>query len=76
MREHERERLAELNYKKQQESQARRPIKDLRKEEVVRTRMETSMRGKNKILIKEVPKRRMTPMMVKASSNTHLPRHS
>ena len=54
------------------ESMPRRPItlKEIKKEEVLRKRVD-STKGKTKMLIKEVPKRK-TPLMLKSNSNINI----
>lgn len=62
------------NTRRQYDSFTRRPItlKEVRKDEITRKRLDSS-KAKTKVLsIKDAPKRRMTPLMVKTSSNINM----
>lgn len=60
---------------KRQQTYIGRSNKELRKEEVLKKRTETT-KTKNKPLIKEIPKKRLTPLLTKTGSNFHLQKRS
>jgi hypothetical protein len=57
-----------LGNQRRQQAYIGRSNKELRKEEVLKKRIETT-KTKNKTLIKELPKKKLTPILVKTNSN-------
>lgn len=60
---------------KRQQAYIGRSNKELRKEEILKKRIETT-KTKNKTLIKELPKKKLIPLLTKTSSNFHLQKRS
>lgn len=74
LREHEKERAALSNLRRQQ-AYLGRSNKELRKEDLLKKRID-STKTKNKTLLKEVPKKKLTPLLLKTNSNFHLTRRA
>lgn len=60
---------------KRQQAYIGRSNKELRKEEILKKRIETT-KTKNKTLTKELPKKKLIPLLVKTSSNFHFQKRS
>ena len=73
MREKEKERIVVLNVRKQNAN--RRASKELKKDEILKKRIDHT-RSKPKVMIKDVPKKKVAPVLVKTTSNFHLKKHS
>lgn len=74
LREREKEKMQAENMKRQQ-AYVGRSNKELRKEEILKKRIETT-KTKNKTLAKELPKKKLTPILIKTNSNFHLQKRS
>lgn len=64
-----------LGSMKRQQTYIGRSNKELRKEEVLKKRIETT-KTKNKTLTKELPKKKLIPLLVKTTSNFHFQKRS
>lgn len=73
LKEKEKERAAVLNIRKH--NQNRRSSKEIKKEDVLKKRIETT-KSKTKMLIKEMPKKKVAPVLVKTVSNLNFRKHS
>ena len=62
--------MAAGSFRKQQACLGR-SNKELRKEDILKKRID-STKAKNKTVLKEVPKKKLTPLLLKANSNYHL----
>lgn len=60
---------------KRQQAYIGRSNKELRKEEVLKKRIETT-KTKNKTLTKELPKKKLIPLLLKTASNFHFQKRS
>jgi hypothetical protein len=58
---------------RRQQAYLGRSNKELRKEDILKKRIE-STKTKNKTLVKEIPKKKLTPILIKTNSNFHLKR--
>jgi hypothetical protein len=56
---------------RRQQAYLGRSNKELRKEDVLKKRID-STKAKNKTVFKEVPKKKLTPLLLKTNSNYHL----
>jgi hypothetical protein len=74
LKEKEKERMGQVAMKKQL-VQVRRSSKELKKEDVLKKRIETT-KSKTKMLIKDVPKKKVAPVLVKTTSNLNFHKHS
>jgi hypothetical protein len=74
LKEKERERMGQVAARKQQ-AQVRRSSKELKKEDVLKKRIETT-KSKTKMLIKDVPKKKNAPVLLKTASNLNFRKNS
>ena len=57
------------------QNQIRRSSKEIKKEDVLKKRIETT-KSKTKMVIKDIPKKKVTPVLVKTSSNFNFRKNS
>jgi hypothetical protein len=60
---------------RKQANQNRRSSKEIKKEDVLKKRIETT-KSKTKMLIKELPKKKIAPVLVKTTSNLNFRKNS
>ncbi len=73
LKEREKEKALVLNVRKQ--NQNRRSSKQMKKEDILKKKIETA-KSKTKILIKQVPKKKVGPVLVKTCSNFNFRKNS
>ena len=73
LKEKEKEKALVLCVKKQ--NQIRRSSKEIKKEDVLKKRIETT-KSKTKMVIKDIPKKKVAPVLVKTSSNLNFRKNS
>ena len=57
------------------QNQIRRSSKEIKKEDVLKKRIETT-KSKTKMVIKDIPKKKVAPVLVKTSSNFNFRKNS
>ena len=57
------------------QNQLRRSSKEIKKEDVLKKRIETT-KSKTKMVIKDLPKKKVAPVLVKTSSNLNFRKNS
>jgi hypothetical protein len=60
-----------VGHQRRQQAYLGRSNKELRKEDILKKRIE-STKAKNKTVLKEIPKKKLTPILLKTNSNYHL----
>lgn len=74
LKDKEKEKMNFLSLRKQA-NQNRRSSKEIKKEDVLKKRIETT-KSKTKMLIKELPKKKVAPVLVKTTSNLNFRKNS